>query len=410
MHRKLNVAIVGLEFGKEFIPIYQRYPHTSMYAICQRNREKLDKTGDEFGIEVRYDDYAELLKDPAIDIVHINTPLQMHADQVVMALEAGKHVGCTIPMATSVEDCRRIVEAAEKTGMTYMMMETVVYAREYLHVKELYDNGDLGKIQFIRASHQQEMWGWPDYWHGMPPMYNATHAISPCLSIGGWEAEYVSCFGSGRVQEFMVPKYACPFAIESTHIKFKDSDVVAEVTRSLFNTARQYREHFDVYGSKKTFEWTLVEHEDHILHTGEQVERIKIPDFAGRLPKEIQAFTTGGVYDVGGNEHRSFTQGGGHGGSHPHLVHELITSILEGRDPYPNARQAANITCSGILSHQSAMEGGKAIKLPDWTLWKGKPMLSTVAAKSAASGSAGSVSGIDAKSTVAATAGKAVAA
>jgi predicted dehydrogenase len=388
MSRKLNVAIVGLEFGKEFIPIYQRYPHTNMYAICQRNKEKLNETGDKFGIAVRYDDYEQLLKDPKIDIVHINTPLQMHADQVVMGLEAGKHVACTIPMATSVEDCRRIVEATEKSGMTYMMMETVVYAREYLHVKDMYEKGELGKIQFIRSSHQQEMWGWPDYWHGMPPMYNATHAISPCLSIGGWEAEYVSCFGSGRVQEFMIPKYGCPFAIESTHIKFKDSDVVAEVTRSLFNTARQYREHFDIYGSKKTFEWTLVEHEDHILHTGESPERIKIPDFASRLPKEIQVFTTGGVYDIGENEHRSFTQGGGHGGSHPHLVHEFISSILEGRDPYPNARQAANITCSGILSHQSAMEGGKHIRLPEWTFSKGKPMMSRVAAKEAESAKA----------------------
>ncbi|MDB5050811.1 MAG: oxidoreductase domain protein [Fibrobacteres bacterium] len=393
MSGKLNVAIVGLEFGKEFIPIYRLYPHTNMYAICQRNREKLDRTGEEFGVEVRYQDYAELLRDPKVDIVHINTPLQMHADQVVMGLEAGKHVACTIPMAIAVEDCRRIVEAVEKTGMTYMMMETVVYAREYLYVKELYERGDLGKIQFIRASHQQEMWGWPDYWHGMPPMHNATHAISPCLSIGGWEAEYVSCFGSGRVQDSMIPKYGCPYAIESTHIKFKDSDVAAEVTRSLFNTARQYREHFDVYGSKQTFEWTLIEHEDHILHTGETPKRIRIPDFADRLPREIRVFTTGGVYNVGENGHRSFTQGGGHGGSHPHLVHEFISSIREGRDPYPNARQAANITCSGILSHQSAMEGGKHIRLPEWTFSKGKPLLSRVAAGSVEIGGNGRVAG-----------------
>ena len=386
MTKKLNVAIVGLEFGKEFIPIYQRYPHTNMYAICQRNPEKLKEVGDNFKIDVRYTDYKDLLADPLVDIVHINTPLQIHADQVVAGLEAGKHVACTIPMAVSVADCKRIVDAVEKTGMTYMMMETVVYSREFLHVKEVYDRGDLGKIQFLRSSHQQEMWGWPDYWHGMPPMYNATHAISPCLAIGMWEAEYVSCFGSGRVQEFMIPKYGCPFAIESTHIKFKDSDVVAEVTRSLFNTARQYREHFDVFGSKKTFEWTQVEDEDHIMHTGEKPERIKIPDFASRLPEPIQVFTTGGVYDTGDNAHRSFIQGGGHGGSHPHLVHEFISSILEGRDPYPNARQAANITCAGILSHQSAMEGGNRIALPEWTLWKNKPMMSRVAKENAKQG------------------------
>ena len=51
-----------------------------------------------------------------------------------------------------------------------MMMETVVYSREYLFVKELYDKGELGKLQFLRASHQQDMDGWPDYWPGLPPM------------------------------------------------------------------------------------------------------------------------------------------------------------------------------------------------------------------------------------------------
>ena len=128
----LNVGIVGLEFGSEFIPIYQRHPDATMYAICQRTREKLDEVGDRYGVDVRYTDYDEMLADPDIDIIHINTPLQIHADQVVAALRAGKHVGCTIPMATSVEDCKRIVDAQRETGLVYMMMETVVYSREFL--------------------------------------------------------------------------------------------------------------------------------------------------------------------------------------------------------------------------------------------------------------------------------------
>ena len=99
----LKVGIVGLEFGAEFIPIYQRHANAEMYAICQRTQSKLDEVGDKYGIEVRYTDYETMLADPNIDVVHINTPLQLHADQVVAALEAGKHVGCTIPMATSVE-------------------------------------------------------------------------------------------------------------------------------------------------------------------------------------------------------------------------------------------------------------------------------------------------------------------
>jgi hypothetical protein len=86
------------------------------------------------------------------------------------------------------------------------------------------------------------------------------------------------------------------------------------------------------------------------------------------LPTEIQAFTTGGVYDANSNQHLSFIQGSGHGGSHPHLVHEFLTALVKKREPFPNARQSANITCVGILAHESAMNGGKLMNLPDFTL------------------------------------------
>lgn len=368
----LKVGIVGLEFGAEFIPIYQRHPSAEMYAICQRNREHLDEVGDRFGVEVRYANYEDMIRDPEIDIIHVNTPLQLHADHVVMALEAGKHVGCTIPMATSVEDCKRIADAQARTGLVYMMMETVVYSREFLFLEEQYLRGDLGKLQFLRAAHHQDMTGWPSYWDGMPPMHNATHAISPTLALGRNEAEYVSCLASGTIFDRMHSQYGSPFAIESTHIKFKDSDVGAEVTRHLWAVARQYQESFDVYGSIRSFEWTQVEGEAHLVFLGEEPRRIEIPDFAQRLPEEIQSFTRAGVYTGEGDEaHRSFVQGGGHGGSHPHLAHRLLMSVLGEAEPYPNAVQAANITCAGILSHQSALRGGERMYLPDWTFLPG---------------------------------------
>ena len=366
--KKINMAIIGLGFGAEFIPIYQKHPYSNMYAVCQRNSYELKKVADAFGIEKKYTDFNNLLKDPNIDAVHINTPIQNHAEQSIAALRAGKHVACTVPMATTVEECRQIVKAVEETGLKYMMMETVVYSREFLFVKEMYENNVLGKIQFLRASHQQEMAGWPGYWQGLPPMYYATHCVAPVLALQKNEAEYVSCFGSGAIDEKLHAIYGSPFAIETCHIKFKDSDLSAEVTRSLFNTARQYRESFDVYGSEKSFEWTLIEQEDSVIHTGETPSRIKIPDYAKLLPEEIRQFTRSGVYDSDNNQHVSFIQGSGHGGSHPHLVNEFLSALIEDRSPYPNAIQSANIVCVGLLAHESAMNGGKIIYLPEFTL------------------------------------------
>src|SRR5882724_5615705 len=127
-----------------------------MYAICQRTKKKMDVIGDAFGIEKRFTDFHALLKDPNVEAVHINSPIPDHAWQSIAALKAGKHVACTVPMATSIEDCRKIVDLTRKTKKKYIMMETVVYAREFLYIKELYDRGELGKIQFLQASHQQD--------------------------------------------------------------------------------------------------------------------------------------------------------------------------------------------------------------------------------------------------------------
>src|SRR3954467_1020820 len=128
---KVRVAIVGLGFGAEFIPIFQAHPNAEMVAICQRTKSKLDEVGDKFGVKTRYTDFNDLLKDPNVDAVHINSPIPDHGWQSIAALKAGKHVACTVPMATSIEECRQIVQLSQRTGLKYMMMETVVYAREY---------------------------------------------------------------------------------------------------------------------------------------------------------------------------------------------------------------------------------------------------------------------------------------
>jgi predicted dehydrogenase len=368
----VRVAMIGLGFGAEFIPIYQRHPQAELAAICRRDRAGLDEAGDQYGIKKRYTDYRELLEDPDIDAVHINSPIPDHAWMTLEALEAGKHVACTVPMATSIEDCKAIVDAVERTGLTYMMMETVVYAREYLYIKELYDSGALGKLQFLQASHMQDMDGWPDYWPGLPPMWYATHCVGPMLALTDATAEVVSCFGSGTIREELVGHYGSPFAVESAHVKFQDSDVTARIYRSLFDVARQYRESIDVYGSKQAFEWTLIEGEPHVLHTAKRpepeiAERIEVPDFADRLPEPIRRFTTKGVYDDE-ETHLSFTQGAGHGGSHPHLVHEFVSALTEERDAFPNARRSANWTCVGLCAHESALKGGELVRLPEFTL------------------------------------------
>ncbi|MBD3268241.1 gfo/Idh/MocA family oxidoreductase [bacterium] len=368
-NRQVNVAIIGLGFGAEFIPIYQQHPLAGMYAICRRDAAELNKIGDTFGIEKRYTNYEDVLNDPHVDYVHINSPIPDHGWMSIAALKAGKHVMCTVPMATTIEECEHIVSLAQETGLKYMMAETVVYSREFLFLKEMHEKGELGKIQYMQASHPQDMEGWPEYWERMIPMHYATHVVSPVLGLVNGCAEYVSCFGSGTIDERIAQKSGNAFAVESCHIKIKDADIAAHIWRFLFDTARQYRESFDVYGSKKSFEWALIEGEPHVIHTAKKPEpeipeRVSVPDYAHLLPAEIQPFTQT-IQDA---DHLSFIQGGGHGGSHPHLCHEFLSALLEDRDPWPNAPISANWTCVGLCAHESAVNGGKIVQLPGFTL------------------------------------------
>ena len=366
--RKVRIAVVGLGFGAEFIPIHQAHPLVELVGICRRNEAELNKVGDAFGVAKRYTDYEELLQNPEVDAVHINSPIPDHAPQSIQALRAGKHVLCTVPMATTIQECEEICRAVEETGLKYMVAETVVYSREFLFIKEMYDKGDLGKLQYLAASHPQDMDGWPDYWEKMVPMHYATHVVAPCLGLVDGRAEYVSCFGSGTVRDAIARKSGNRFAVESCHIKINDSDLSAHVWRFLYDVARQYRESIDVYGRKKSFEWTLVEKDPHILHVAKRPEpeipeKVKVPDYAHRLPEAVQKFTQ----SIEDDRHLSFVQGGGHGGSHPHMVHEFASAVVEGRDPWPDAKTAANWTCVGICAHQSAAQGGRIVPLPEFT-------------------------------------------
>ena len=367
--KKMKVSIIGLGFGAEFIPIYQAHANVEIHSICQRTESKLNEIGDQFNIERRHTSYDEVLADPEVDFVHINSPIPDHAPMSIAALKAGKHVMCTVPMATTVEECREICELVKETSLKYMMAETVVYSREFLFIKEMYDKGEMGKIQYMQASHPQDMEGWPEYWEHMIPMHYATHVVSPVLGLVNGSAEYVSCIGSGTISEELAGKSGNSSAVQSCHIKLKDSDIAAHIWRFLFDTARQYRESFDVYGTKKSFEWTLVEDEKHVIHTakkpeGEIPELVSVPDYAHLLPEEIQKFTQS-IEDA---DHLSFVQGGGHGGSHPHMVNEFVSALVDDRDPWPNAVQSANWTCVGICAHESAEKGGEIVPLPEFTL------------------------------------------
>ena len=379
--RKLRIALVGLGFGAEFIPIYLHHPGVEELAICDSDAQRLAEIGEKFGIEQRFVSLDQILNSPRYDAVHLVTPIPVHAQQAIAVLGADKHCACTVPMATTIDDLRAIIDVQRRSGKHYMMMETAVFTREFLFVQEMFRRGEFGNIQFLRGAHYQDMENWPEYWMGLPPMHYATHAIAPLLRLADRRAVQVHCFGSGLMRDELHQQYGNPYPVETAIFQLEGTTLAAEVTRSLFATARDYSESFCIYGEKATFEWPQLEWGEAaespvIFRMGAAqsgrgrpvvVERIKPPDRQDLLPKAIQRFTQRGVYDAS-NPHLSFLQGGGHSGSHPHLVHEFVSSLLEDRNPSVDAVTAATWTAAGICAHQSAMNGGETVLIPQFRL------------------------------------------
>lgn len=382
--KKINVVVAGLGFGSAFVPIYVHHPAVASVGVYDSDEARSREASRQFGITRIYKNFEEILEDDTVDAVHLVSPIPCHAEQTIRVLRSGKHCACTVPMATSLRDIEAIIEATDSSGRNYMMMETAVYTSHFFAAREMVERGEMGTIQFLRGAHYQDMEYWPDYWMGLPPMHYGTHAIAPLVLLAGSPIVRTHCLGSGILRGEFTAQYGNPFPVECALFEFKNG-LKAEVTRSLFQTARQYTESFNVYGDKKSFEWQQIEAEGRpvIFILGEPrldeegrplrglpvaIERITPPNRHALLPPEVQRFTVrAGDYDET-NPQKSLERdaSGGHGGSHPHLVHEFVTSILEGRKPRIHERIAANITAAGICAHESAMKGGGEVDVPDF--------------------------------------------
>ena len=342
--------------------------------VFDTNRKLCDRFVENSHLDGCYDSFEDIRNDCDCDAVHLVTPIPLHAQQSIAILDAGKHCACTVPMATSLSDIQRITDARRRSGKNYMMMETTLFTYQYFYVKQMLDAGEFGRIQFLRGSHYQDMSNWPDYWLGLPPMWYSTHAIAPMIALSGSRVRRVVCFGSGTMDQELSKRYGNPYPVESALFEFENG-LRAEATRSLFETARVYQEGFFVYGSKKSFEWGFSDDAapyvtDLQPNPGKRgsitkVEQITLPNYQQSLPAEIQPFTVGKEYDpLNPQESMKKGAGGGHHGSHPHLVNEFVMSIVENRRPWIDEVLGGNITAAGVCAHESAMHNGESVEVP----------------------------------------------
>ncbi len=146
------VGVGGIANGKH-MPALAQVPNVEMVAFCDIIEERAIKGAHQYGVEGAkvFTDYRDLVTLKDIDVVHVLTPNHVHAPISIAALEAGKHVMCEKPMATSSKEAKDMVEAAHKSGKKLTIGYQSRQMAEAQYLKELCEQGELGEIYFAKA-------------------------------------------------------------------------------------------------------------------------------------------------------------------------------------------------------------------------------------------------------------------
>jgi predicted dehydrogenase len=147
----IRAAIVGCGRISDLHEMgYRGREDACIVAVCDTKRKNARVKAKAWGVDKVYTDYQKLLADPEIDLVELLVPHHLHAEMTVQACEAGKHVSVQKPMALTVAEADRMIEAAEKAGVTLRVFENFVFYPPHVRAKEMIEVGEIGEPQMIR--------------------------------------------------------------------------------------------------------------------------------------------------------------------------------------------------------------------------------------------------------------------
>jgi predicted dehydrogenase len=148
----LRVGVIGVGFGTQVqIPAFQS-EGVEVVAVCARREERARDAAGRFGIPQVFTDYRRMLEVADLDAVSVVSPHALHREMAEAALAAGKHVLCEKPFALNVEEARSMRDAARRSGLTAMIAHEFRWAPQRSYVKQLLDEGYIGRLRFAHAS------------------------------------------------------------------------------------------------------------------------------------------------------------------------------------------------------------------------------------------------------------------
>ena len=153
MGDKINAAVIGLGVGFAHAEGYLACPDANLVAVCDADPVRLKQRGDKLGIpaEMQFTDMNKMLALPDLDAVSIGLPNFLHAPAAIAAFQAGKHVLCEKPLATSAAEAETMLVAAQAAGKTLMVCFNYRFREDARWLKNLEATGQFGKLYFARS-------------------------------------------------------------------------------------------------------------------------------------------------------------------------------------------------------------------------------------------------------------------
>ncbi|MBZ0297709.1 MAG: Gfo/Idh/MocA family oxidoreductase [Anaerolineae bacterium] len=361
---KIRAGIVGLQRGNGITHSLQMHPQVEITALCDINTHRLSEIARTFSVadDHLYDNYDNFLN-ADLDVVVIATPIQIHAEQSIAAMESGKHVLCEQTAAYTIEDCTLLVETVNRTGLKYMMAENYTYFHYIRQWKEQVDQGKLGKIFYAEGEYIHEIVNLlidpvtkERHWrYTRPPIYYCAHTLGPLLTL--MDDRIVKATGVHSGKNIYPQEEGLGFLDMEVGLFQTEKGAVIKILRS--QTAPRHHEviFYSLYGTKGCIESGRNRTEGYGSSRG-------LMYIEGETSRETGAVEIDcPVVDPDAPEE---ARKGGHGTSELYMVNDFIGSIQNNTKPPIDVIRSIEFTIPGIIAHESAMRGGEWLDVPQF--------------------------------------------
>jgi predicted dehydrogenase len=390
-----TLGIVGAgQFAGSFAKLWRLHPGVGDIVATDLLPERAQRLAAEYDLAGTVPSFEAML-DSDVDAVAIFTQRWTHGPLVVQALRAGKHVYSAVPMAVTAEEIAAIIEAVGQTGLTYMMGETSYYNPAVVYTRNQIAQGAFGRLFYAEGDYVHDMdlgfydayrYSGGENWKATasyPPLLYPTHSIGGVL--GAWQTHATSVSAIGVTDDRgdgVFDKSVSQFGND-----FSNATALFEVAGGGSFRTNEFRRvgypshiresRFRFFGTSGSLEQlanvSLWQDKQGVTDITEELQTKATlspddPSLQDVAPALRDAFTSGSapVHDRSRLPREFADAPSGHEGSHHFLADDFVISINNGSLPPVSAWAAARFTLPGIVAHESALNGGARLAIPDF--------------------------------------------